>query len=455
MRRATLVALALLSTAAQGAADPDVDAVLAARIDGDRSGVCLVAIRLVGQRDGRFTEQRADRCASGTRSLPSAPGYRFEVGSVSKAFTGVLLSEMAARGELSLDDPVQAHLPAGVTMPRFEGIEVTLRDLVTHMSGLPPLPPGFRAANPLNPYAAVDETLVVGAVEQLTLTYPPGETHAYSNWAFMLLSEILGRRAGKRYDALLAERVLVPLGMTGTTVGDGPGLLRGHTSFGRPTPAWDIPARFGGVGAVRSTPEDMTRFARAMLGDVPADAQASLKRALVASAQPQRAVDERTTMATAWVLRTHPPADGPWLFHNGMTGGFSATLAIDLNGRRAAILLADAFGGFDDVAFRLLAPGAPLRDPARPVALDVERARAASGRYRLRDGFEIALGLDGDAFHGQATGQGRFPLKQDSRGDYYTEVTELLLRVIRDSEGRGTELTVLQGGGVLRGKRVD
>jgi serine-type D-Ala-D-Ala carboxypeptidase/endopeptidase len=455
MRIAALVALVLFSTTAHGAPDAEVDRVVAARIEGDRSGVCLVAVRIVGEPAGGFTEQRADRCASSARSLPSAPGFRFEIGSVSKAFTGVLLSEMIERSELSLDDTVQQHLPAGVTMPRFEGLEVTLRDLVTHTSGLPALPPGMRPASPLNPYVDVDEKVIVGGLSQLVLTHPPGERHAYSNWAFMLLSDIVGRRGGKPYDALLAERVLAPLGMKDTVVSDNRRLVTGHASFGRDTPAWEFPARFGGVGAIRSTPEDMARFARAMLGDVPRDAPETLKRALAASTQPQRVVSDQLTMATAWFVPKRPDRPEPWVFHNGMTGGFSSSLLIDPKQRRAAIVLADAFGGFDDIAFRLLAPAAPLREPARPVALDLERARAAAGRYRLRENFEIALLLDGEALYGQATGQGRFPLKQDSRGDYYTEVTELLLRVVRDGSGKGTELVLLQGGAMFRGKRVE
>ncbi len=455
MRIAPLLALVLASATAHGAPDAGVDRVLAARIDGDRSGVCVVAMRIAGQPNGGFTEQRADRCASTARSFPASPGYRFEIGSISKAFTGVLLSEMAERKEISLDDTVQQHLPAGVTMPRFEGLEVTLRDLVTHTSGLPALPPGMRPASPLNPYANVDEKLVVEGLSQLTLSHPPGEQHAYSNWAFMLLSDILGRRTGQPYDALLTERVLAPLGMKDTVVSENRRLITGHTSFGRDTAAWDFPARFGGVGAIRSTPEDMARFARAMLGDVPKDAPDTLKRALVASTQPQRVVSDRLTMATAWFVLKRPESVAPWVFHNGMTGGFSSSLVIDPQQRRAALVLADAFGGFDDIAFHLLAPGAALRETARPVALDLERAQSAVGRYRLRENFEIALLLDGEALYGQATGQGRFPLKQDSRGDYYTEVTELLLRVVRDDAGKGTELILLQGGGMFRGKRVE
>jgi len=205
VRIAPLLALVLFSAAAHGAPDAEVDRAVAARIDGDRSGACVVAVRIVGRPDGGFAEQRADRCASTARALPSAPGYRLEIGSISKAFTGVLLAEMAERKELSLDDTVQQHLPAGVAMPRFGG---------PRGDAARPRDPHVRAAGAAARHAPglATESLCQRRREaghrclaQLTLTHPPGERHAYSNWAFMLLSDIAGRRAGKPYDALLAN----------------------------------------------------------------------------------------------------------------------------------------------------------------------------------------------------------------------------------------------------------
>ena len=77
----------------------------------------------------------------------------FEVGSITKVFTGILLAEMVERGEVRLDDPVQGLLPKDVTVPARNGKRIRLVDLATHSSGLPRMPDNFAPADPQNPYA--------------------------------------------------------------------------------------------------------------------------------------------------------------------------------------------------------------------------------------------------------------------------------------------------------------
>jgi hypothetical protein len=142
------------------------------------------------------------------------------------------------------------------------------------------------------------------------------------------------------------------------------------------------------------------------------------------------------------------------VFHNGMTGGFSSMLLLDVDNRRAAITLADAAGGFDDLALRMLDGASPLQSPRRKVALDLPAAQAAVGRYELAPGFVLTLALDDGRLYAQATGQGRFELLQDSRGDYYALVADILVRMQRDGERGASGLTLFQGGGAMRAKRI-
>nr|MCU0950792.1 hypothetical protein [Burkholderiaceae bacterium] len=142
------------------------------------------------------------------------------------------------------------------------------------------------------------------------------------------------------------------------------------------------------------------------------------------------------------------------VFHNGMTGGFSSMLLLDLAQRRAAIVLADAAGGFDDLALHLLDPRMPLAAPRRAVALDVPAAQAAAGRYELLPGFVLTLSVRDGVLSAQATGQGSFELKQDTRGDYYALAADILVRMDRDGGGRATGLTLFQGGAAMRAKRL-
>ena len=77
----------------------------------------------------------------------------FEIGSVTKVFTALLLMDMVERGEVALSDPVAIYLPSGITVPQRQGRQITLRDLATHRSGLPRSPSNFLPKDRSNPYA--------------------------------------------------------------------------------------------------------------------------------------------------------------------------------------------------------------------------------------------------------------------------------------------------------------
>ncbi len=445
---AALLAALLVSGAA---AQPRLDELILSRIQDDRSDVCLQAARIDLAATPAVTTAQA--CATARSDAPAADA-RFELGSISKAFVGLLAAEMMARGELKLDEPLSALLPKGASAPAFDGRPIVLADLLTHTSGLPALPPSLGpGANPANPYANLRADVIYDGLGAVKLAAAPGTRYAYSNWAFLMLSDLVAQRAGKPYDVLLAERVLAPLGMKDTVVARNERLLAGHMANGRKTPNWDVPVAYAGAGGIRSTLGDMTLLARAMLGDVSEGVPASLRSALATSRAPLRAVNPQLDVAMAWHLRKEPRG-APWVFHNGMTGGFSSMLLLDVDKRRAAITLADASGGFDDLAFRMLDSGAPLASPRRKVALDLLAAQAALGRYELAPGFVLTLALDADRLYAQATSQGRFELLQDSRGDYYALVADILIRMQRDAEGKATALTLFQGGGALPAKRL-
>jgi hypothetical protein len=77
----------------------------------------------------------------------------FEIGSITKVFTALLLSDMVQRDELALTDPVAKFLPAGVNVPQRNGRRMTLVDLATHSSGLPSMPSNMKRTDPDNPFS--------------------------------------------------------------------------------------------------------------------------------------------------------------------------------------------------------------------------------------------------------------------------------------------------------------
>jgi D-alanyl-D-alanine-carboxypeptidase/D-alanyl-D-alanine-endopeptidase len=448
---AALVTALATAVGSSAVAQQRLDTLVIMRIEDDRSNVCIHALQI--DLDALPSQRLGSGCA--TRRADAPPfDARFEIGSISKALVGVLAAEMAARGELRLDEPISALLPAGTAAPQINETPITLADLLTHTSGLPRLPAGFRPGNPANPYADLTATGVYGGLAGLRPDHPPGKQYAYSNWAFLMLSDMLARRAGQPFDVLLRTRVLAPLRMNDTRVSGSEGLVQGRHANGQPASNWDVPAAFAGVGGIRSTVEDLGRLARAMLGDAPEDIAPSLRNALRISRDKLRDGNAQVDVAWAWHLRKRTDM-APLVFHNGMTAGFSSMLVLDIAQRRAAVVLADAAGGFDDLALRLVDGSVPMLPPRRAVPLDLRRAQGLVGRYQLRPGFIITITLDEGRLHAQATGQSRFELLQDSRGDYYALVADIVMRFRRAADGRAEALTLFQGGGALPAARIE
>ncbi len=118
---------------------------------------------------------------AGPNSRPLGSKSLFGIASVTKVFTGTLLADMVARGEVSLSDAVADHLPDGVSMPSRGGREITLLDLSTHHSGLPKMPGDFVPADPSNPYADLTVEKMYEFLSSYELTRDIGSEFDYSN----------------------------------------------------------------------------------------------------------------------------------------------------------------------------------------------------------------------------------------------------------------------------------
>jgi CubicO group peptidase (beta-lactamase class C family) len=271
------------------------------------------------------------------------PRTIFQVGSVTKVFTALLLADMAERGEVRLSDPAARYLPGA----RDAADPVTLADLATHTSGLPRLPGGlFWSArlSPRDPYARYPESWFLRAARRALRTGSGGSPYAYSNFGYGLLGYLLGRAAGSDYETLVATRVCGPLGLAETTF-EVPGLSRdlraqGHTA-GRPVPDWRM-RTLAGAGALYSTAADLARFLRACLaasdGSAPDGPLAPAIRATLAPRQPVPGGD----IGLAWHHTRH--GDHRIIWHNGMTGGFSAMVALDPDRALGVAALANSGG---------------------------------------------------------------------------------------------------------------
>ena len=195
------------------------------------------------------------------------PDSLFEIGSITKTFTGLLLAQMAVQGKLDLRDPVRELLPPGVAAAP-KGFEITLLDLATHHSGLPGMPdnpgPGDLRERLTN-YHASD---LYDFIRRHGVAKSTHEKFAYSNLGFTVLGAALASRAGTSYPDLVQRQITGPLGMKDTAISHPPELrsrlMQGYAFDSRPTPAWDLDA-FASAGGIRSTAGDMLTYLEAQL----------------------------------------------------------------------------------------------------------------------------------------------------------------------------------------------
>ena len=193
----------------------------------------------------------------------------FEIGSVTKVFTSLLLADMVNRKEVTLDDPAAKYLPENVKMPERNGKSITLLDLSTHSSGLPRLPSNLKPKDPRNPYADYSVDDLYQFLSGYTLPRDPGSEFEYSNLGAGLLGHLLAYRAGTDYESLIGTRITRPLSMpdTGITLSSSmkQRMATGHNAMLAPAANWDLPT-LAGAGALRSSANDMLTFLEAFLG---------------------------------------------------------------------------------------------------------------------------------------------------------------------------------------------
>jgi serine-type D-Ala-D-Ala carboxypeptidase/endopeptidase len=316
--------------------------------------------------------------SAGPDAAPLGPRSGFQVASITKAFTGALLADMVARGEVRLDDPVSRFLPAHVRVPSLGDRAITLADLATHTSGLPAWPAGVRLVgyDPIAHYTTDDLYAFLSAHE---LRSVPGTGYLYSNVGYGLLGHALARAAGMSFRDLMRERVFGPLGMTNSDIavaGElGEGMARGHRR-GEAVPFWYATEALQGAGAAVSTPEDLLAFLAANVRPPRSD----LERALHVS-QEVRVPDGGRGAGWGFSWRTGVFPDGALIRgHGGRFGGFMSRIAFDPDRRIGVVVLANEVHFDEDLETLLLYLDPPPAEWAE-VGVDADVLARHEGTY--------------------------------------------------------------------------
>ncbi|MGQ0778938.1 MAG: serine hydrolase domain-containing protein [Pseudonocardiales bacterium] len=246
---------------------------------------------------------------------------RFELGSVTKTFTALLLADMVAKGEVRYDDPITAYLPRQATPPFGHDAPITLIQLATHTSGLPRLPPGMlRVGLPKwfsNPYADFTEEHLHRSVARCRIRTSRRNRVHYSNFGVGLLGHVLAIAADLDYPSLVATRICDPLGLNRTTCDPDQAQAVGYF-HGRPRPTWRIPGLLA-AGALRSSAQDLQRYLQAHLSPDTTALPHALYDMRQARVTKPRSKDQ---LSLVWNLRSYETYD--LLFHSGATRGFTS-----------------------------------------------------------------------------------------------------------------------------------
>ena len=274
------------------------------------------AVVAVIKNDGVFYYHYGE-AKKGQETLPGNNTI-FEIGSISKTFTGILLAKAVLDKKISLDDDIRKYLPATCAKLELDGKPVLVKHLSNHTSGLPRLTndlgttPGYDENDPYRHYTTA---MYFNYLSRVKLESVPGTKQEYSNTGVAVLGIILQKVYGQTYEQLLSKYIANPLkmGNTATFV-----LEKQLTNFatgyanGAVTPHWNL-ADTNPAGGIRSTLADMVLYLKANMADAtPA----------IALSHKETFKEGEDSIGLGWFL--YPTKGDILVWHNGGTGGFTS-----------------------------------------------------------------------------------------------------------------------------------
>ncbi|TWT76224.1 Beta-lactamase precursor [Planctomycetes bacterium CA13] len=380
----------------------------------------------------------------------------YEIGSISKVFTGLLLADAVTKDPGMLERTPNSR-DCEVRLPLWQDQSITWLDLATHQSGLPRLADNFTTGQSKDPYATYDSTKAIEFLRRHQLRRQPGTQHEYSNFAFSWLGYLLANRERVSYEQLLKHRITGPLEMTDTAItlapNQSPRLATPHSSYGKETSYWDF-ADLPGAGGIRSSISDMMKFMHAQLDPLNSSLRETSE---LAWKQHNPGSENHLAMGLGWYIAR----DGNTRFHNGQTGGFHSAMFVNRKRSIAVVVLANT-GPADEVdvlAERLTQrlAGIKVQPQKLSKATKVDRKAMANlvGRYELSPTFIFDVNVINDSLMVGITNQTTqevFPITE-VRWFYKGVDAELTFEL--GENGLAESLVLHQNGIQQTAKRID
>lgn len=277
-------------------------------------------------------------------------GHLFEVGSITKVFTATILASLVVEEKIKLKDPIQKYLDFDLRTDE----EITFEQLANHTSGLSWIPSNLDLyENPKNPYKTYDQNkLKKYLTDSLELKSQPGRDYAYSNLGAALLGFIMTEITESTFEELLHDKIFKEYGMSNSTTNRAKmngKIVPGLNPEGKEISDWDFLAIAPAIATISSV-KDLVKFANVQFN--------SNDKTLVLTQQPTFNVSDQFKVGLGWHILDKNNRELIW--HNGGTGGYSSSMALDLNKRQGVIVLSNVStfhpqkGNIDQLCFALI-----------------------------------------------------------------------------------------------------
>lgn len=287
----------------------------------------------------------------GNKQLPTED-TQYEIGSITKVFTAVLLADLVNKGTIQLDDSIAKYLPDSVAAnPDIQ--KITFKSLANHTSGLPRLPGNLEQVkdfNPNDPYATYNTAALYAFLKDYKATREVGQKYEYSNLGFGLLGEILASISKKTYAQLLQQTLLTPLQMVNTTDKPDPKkqqMVKVYNKNGEEVAVWNFQSMLA-AGGIKSTVKDLMLFAVEQF-KMPEN---ELQNAMALTRLFTFATPDFTDIGLAWHMNM---MDGLIYFHHtGGTGGSSSFIGLSPDTKTALVVLSNAETSVNNISVTIL-----------------------------------------------------------------------------------------------------
>ena len=307
--------------------------------------------------NGKISRYNYGETRIGNKQLPQSNSV-YEIGSVTKTMTGLIIARLVIENKLNIDDEVNKFLPDSMPKLQFEGKPLLVRHLLTHTSGLPTSNEGAYGAkaseNGSNPMKYYEINHILAFLKDRNLTIVPGENFRYSNMGYALLGYIAEKQTGKKLTQLYKDWIFSPLKMKNTFLNNEQvfGELLPYRADGTLEEPFLMNA-YAPAGALRSTINDMLKYVQAQFG-VPSNPTLDRSIALM---QQEIKGSKDVLMGLGWFF--HNDNGQIHYNHSGGTAGFTSRVIFNKNKKTAVVVLSnclnyDANGIADAIFYTLI-----------------------------------------------------------------------------------------------------